>query len=102
MDPSTFYCKPSWCEINLDCITENCRSIKNWIGERTILMAVVKGNGYGHGSVFVANAALEGGASRLAVARVDEGIQLRKAGIRAPILVLGYVPPDEMEEAITW
>jgi alanine racemase len=96
------YGKPNWVEIDLDAIAYNCRQIKKWIGEKTELMAVVKGNAYGHGAVMVSKTALENGATRLAVARVDEGIQLRKAGVEAPILVLGYVPVDEMEEVVRW
>ena len=96
------YGKPNWVEIDLDAIAYNCRQIKKWIGEKTELMAVVKGNAYGHGAVMVSKTALENGATRLAVARVDEGIQLREAGVEAPILVLGYVPVDEMEEVVRW
>lgn len=55
-------------------------------------MAVVKANAYGHGSVEVARHALEHGASELAVASVEEAVVLRKAGIKAPILVLGFTP----------
>ncbi len=56
--------------------------------------AVVKANGYGHGAVFAARAALSGGADSLGVALVDEGIELRQAGITAPILVMSEVPAD--------
>ncbi len=58
-------------------------------------MAVVKANAYGHGAVAVAAAALGAGAARLGVACVDEAVQLRAAGIGAPILVLGHTPPHE-------
>ena len=64
------------------------------------LCAVVKADGYGHGSVDVARAALAGGASWLAVALVEEGRVLREAGIGAPILVLSEPPPDVMAEAL--
>jgi alanine racemase len=57
-------------------------------------MAVVKANGYGHGSVEVAREALRSGAQYLAVARINEAIPLRKAGLEAPILIFGYSPPD--------
>ena len=96
------YGKPNWAEIDLDAIAFNCRQIKKWIGEDTELMAVIKGNAYGHGAVPVARVALENGATRFAAARVDEGVQLRKAGIDAPILVLGYVPAEEMETVVKW
>jgi alanine racemase len=63
-------------------------------------MAVVKANGYGHGAVPAARAALEGGASWLAVSSVLEGLELRKAGIREPILNLGYTPPAALSAAV--
>jgi len=63
-------------------------------------MAVVKANGYGHGAVPAARAALDGGASWLAVSSVPEGLELRKAGIREPILNLGYTPPAALSAAV--
>ena len=63
-------------------------------------MAVVKANGYGHGAVPAARAALEGGATGLAVSSVPEGIELRKAGFEEPILNLGYTPPTALSAAI--
>ena len=62
--------------------------------------AVVKADGYGHGSVPVARAALAGGASMLGVALVAEGAELRAAGIDAPILVLSQPSPDEVDELV--
>lgn len=96
------YGKPNWAEIDLDAIAHNCREIKKWIGDKTELAAVIKGNAYGHGIAMVAKTALENGATRFAAARVDEGIVVRKAGIEAPIFVLGYVPAEEMETAVKW
>jgi len=96
------YGKPNWVEIDLDAIAHNCREIKKWIGEKTELAAVIKGNAYGHGIAMVAKTALENGATRFAAARVDEGVVVRKAGIEAPILVLGYVPAEEMENVVKW
>jgi alanine racemase len=63
-------------------------------------MAVVKANGYGLGALQVAAAALEGGASWLGVACMDEAVQLRRAGYAGPFLVLSYVAPDEAEAAL--
>jgi alanine racemase len=65
-------------------------------------MAVVKANGYGHGSVMVARKALTSGASYLAVSSVDEAIELRDEGINAPILVLGYTPPGSADVLIAY
>ena len=63
-------------------------------------MAVVKANGYGLGAVEIARAALEGGATWLAVACVDEGVQLRLAGFACPVLLLGYVQPGEAKRVV--
>lgn len=63
-------------------------------------MAVVKADGYGHGSVEVAKSAIKAGADYIAVAILDEALILRRAGIDAPILVLGYTPPESVKTAI--
>jgi alanine racemase len=84
---------PVWAEVDLDAIAHNVAAIKAHVGERVILMAVVKANGYGHGAEPVARASLESGASWLAVNRLGEGVGLRRAGFDAPILVMGYTPP---------
>jgi len=69
---------------------------------RAEVMAVVKANAYGHGAVEVSKTALSNGAARLAVARTAEGGQLRKAGIGAPVLVLGYTPVSLIYEVIDY
>ena len=71
--------------------------LRRRIGPRRLLYAVVKANAYGHGAELIAPAALEAGADRLAVAAVNEAISLRQAGVRAPILLLGYTPPEMAE-----
>ncbi len=91
---------PSWVEVDLDAIEANVRNIKAFIGEKVELIAVVKANAYGHGAVPVAKTALEAGASRLAVARVSEGVELRQAGIEAPILVMNYITLAEIPQAV--
>lgn len=87
-------------EIDLSAIRHNVRLLCRHVGAGVRLMAVVKANAYGHGAVPVARAALEAGASWLGVASVAEGIALRDAGLRAPILVLGYTPPTLAAEAL--
>lgn len=82
-----------WAEIDLDAISSNIRALRSMTAEGTRFMAVVKADAYGHGAVAVARQALAAGADRLAVARLDEGIALRRAGIQAPVLVFGYTPP---------
>lgn len=91
--------RDTWAEISLDAIANNVKMFKKYIRSNTKLMAVVKADGYGHGAVEVAKAALEAGANYLAVAFLDEAIQLRDAGIEVPLLVLGYTGIHS-EEAI--
>jgi len=89
--------RPTVVEIDLDAVRHNVGLIKP---EEAELMAVVKADGYGHGAVPVARATLEGGASRLGVALVEEGLALREAGIAAPILVMTECPPGSEKEAL--
>lgn len=84
----------SWVEIDLGAIRHNIRQYRNRLSKTTRLLAVVKADAYGHGAVKVARCALEEGASYLAVATLDEGIELREAGVIAPILILSE-PPEE-------
>ena len=89
--------RPTVAQIDLDAVRHNVRSL---VPGRAELMAVVKANGYGHGAVPVAGAALEAGATWLGVALVEEGVRLRDAGIAAPILVLTEFPPGSEAEAL--
>jgi len=92
----------TWAEIDLDAIALNAASLKAHAGGKAELMVTVKANAYGHGAVPVARAAMEGGATRLAVHRTLEGVQLRQAGITAPILIMGYTLPAESERIVRW
>ena len=89
--------RPTVVEVDLEAVRHNVRRLKP---PRTELMAVVKADGYGHGDVPVARAALEAGATWLGVALVEEGIGLREAGIEAPVLVLSEFPHGAEEEAL--
>jgi alanine racemase len=82
----------TWLEVDLDAIRGNCRWLARRAGKE--LMAVVKANGYGHGALPVAEAALAAGATWLGVATVAEGLALRHGNIQAPILVLGPTEPE--------
>ena len=93
---------PTWVEINLDAIVNNVKNIKKLIGEKTELMAVVKGNAYGHDILEVSSVVLNNGATRLAVARLEEGIFLRKAGITVPILILGLTLKQQAELLVSY
>ena len=92
--------RPNWAEINLDHIAHNVRLLRGRTAPGARFMAVVKADGYGHGAAEVARTALENGAEWLAVAIVDEGVLLRREGFAAPILVLGYTPPEQAERAV--
>ena len=92
----------TWAEIDLDAIAHNARELKRFVGEKTELTAVVKADGYGHGAVQVAETALDNGASRLAVNRALEGVQLRQAGITTPVLIMGYTLPAQAETVVRW
>jgi len=84
----------TWAEIDLSAYAHNIRELKRVTQRQARLMAVVKANGYGHGAQEVARTALQNGAEYLGVARLHEAVELRKAGLAAPILILGYSSPD--------
>ncbi|MPZ72346.1 MAG: alanine racemase [Nitriliruptorales bacterium] len=92
--------RPTWAEIDLDAIADNVAALKTQAAAPQ-LMAVVKANGYGHGAVPAARAAVAGGADWLAVALAEEGRQLRDAGIDTPILVMTEPPPEAVNELLT-
>lgn len=100
MTPVTAGMRPTHAEVDLGAIAHNVRELKRLTRPETGFMAVVKANGYGHGAVPVAQAALAAGAGWLGVAVVEEGIQLRQAGIAAPILVLGPILPEQAPVAV--
>ena len=89
--------RPTFVQVDLDAIRHNAAALKP---PHAQLMAVVKADAYGHGDAAVARAALEGGATWLGVALVEEGVGLRDAGIDAPILVLSELPPGSERDAV--
>ena len=93
--------RPTWLEIDLDAIRSNVRTLVAEVAPAA-LCAVVKADGYGHGDVPVAQAALEAGAQVLAVALVEEGVRLREAGITAPVLILSQPPLDSVTRINRW
>ena len=92
----------TWAEIDLNAYAHNITELKRITRKGARLMAVVKANGYGHGAIEVARKALENGAQYLGVARINEAVQLRTAGLDAPILIFGYTPPDLAETLIRY
>ena len=91
-----------WAEIDLKAIAHNVAELRRITQLESKLMAVVKSNGYGHGAVEVAECALQNGADTLGVARIEEGIQIREAGIRAPILIFGYTLPERAADLLKY
>lgn len=85
-------------KINLDNLKQNFLNLKKFVGDDIKFCALIKANAYGHGSVEIAKSYAEFGADYLAVARVNEGEELRKNGIKLPILLLGY--SDEVKKAL--
>lgn len=86
--------------VDLDRLEANIHSIRETAGPGLDLLAVVKASAYGHGSVEVARSALQCGAAMLGVARIEEGLELRRSGVTAPILVIGPPNVAEIDQAI--
>jgi alanine racemase len=91
--------RPAWAEIDVAAITHNARVLSALV-QPSKLLAVVKAHGYGHGAPSVANAALAGGAIGLAVALIDEGMELRRHGVHGPILLLSECGADAVDDAV--
>ena len=89
----------AWAEVDPTAIEHNVAVVRSVVGG-VPMWAVVKADGYGHGALVAADAALRGGASGLCVALVHEGVQLREAGVSAPVLVFGEQPPAELDAAV--
>ncbi len=92
--------RPTHAVVDLSAIASNVAGIRDRIGPDRHLMAVVKADAYGHGSIRVAKTALEHGADCLGVAIPEEGYALRRAGIDAPILVFGFIQPQEASKVV--
>jgi alanine racemase len=92
--------RPTFAVVDLDALASNIAALRSIVGPDVVLTSVVKANGYGHGAIPIAKAAAEAGADELAVATVDEGVQLRAAGIETPILVMGAIGKVEAARAI--
>ena len=90
----------AWAEIDLTALRQNARAFQDVLARGTQLMAVVKADGYGHGAVACANTLQRAGVQQLAVATVEEGIELREAGISLPILILNEPPITSVDELV--
>ena len=100
MEKSNRYFRDTVALVDLDAIAHNVNQFRRRLPDDCRLMAAVKANAYGHGSVPVSRAALAAGATDLAVAFLDEALELRAGGITAPILVLGHISERGIEPAL--
>lgn len=91
---------PVWAEINLDKLEHNIHEVTRVVKKETLICAVVKADGYGHGAPEIAKTLLKNGADRLAVATVPEALRLRRFGIKVPIIVLGYTDESWGEDIL--
>lgn len=92
--------RDSWVEINIENLAHNAKEIRKNVPLETKLLAVVKADSYGHGSIMLAPTLLASGFDMLGVASIDEGAELRNAKINCEILVLGAVPVWAVESAV--
>lgn len=92
--------RPVWAEIHLDRLTHNMNEIRKHIPKNTQICAVIKANGYGHGAVHISRHLETIGVERMAVATLTEAIELRNAGYKKNLMVLGYTPDDSVVYAV--
>ena len=90
----------TWATVDLDALAHNVRTIRGVLPETAAFMAVVKADAYGHGAVAVAEAAIDAGAAWLGVATPEEAVQLRAAGIRTAVLILGPTPAAALPQVV--
>ncbi len=92
----------TWAQIDLGAIAHNVGELRRLTHPDARLMAIVKADAYGHGAIRVTRAALASGADALGVARIDEGIELRRAGVEAPLLIMGHTLPGRAVDLIRY
>jgi alanine racemase len=92
--------RPTYAAVDLAALRRNFRALKSRLQSGVRMLAIIKADAYGHGATAVGRALEQAGADMFGVALVEEGVALRKAGIRTPILVMGIAPEDEVVEAM--
>lgn len=102
LDPPLTIPRATFAEIHLDSFRNNLLNLRSIVGQKVKIMAVVKADAYGHGAVPCAKAAISAGADYLGVGILEEGIELRQNEITAPILVLGSIFQDEIEDLVQY
>lgn len=86
--------KRTWAQIDLDAAAHNFKEIRRYVGNRSMVCCVIKADAYGHGAVRMAEEYEALGADWLALSNIEEALQVRRAGIKLPLLVLGYTPAE--------
>lgn len=94
------FLKRTWAEINLNNINENYKAIRGYVNAQSKIMAIVKADAYGHGVSIIAKELETAGADYFGVSNIEEAMQLRNCGIKKPILILGFTPPEYTAELI--
>ena len=94
--------RATFAEINLESFRYNLRSIKSFVGPAVRTMAIIKADAYGHGATQCARAAIKENVEYLGVGIIQEGIELRESGITSPILILGGIYPNEIDDLIKY
>jgi alanine racemase len=95
---TTLQGRPTACFVDLNALVWNFRQIRDRVGPQVKVLSMVKANGYGHGAPAIAKALAEEGTEAFGVATLEEGVELRQAGIRVPILVLAGAYPDQLDQ----
>ena len=94
--------RPVWVEINLDNLGHNVREIKKYIKPKTQVMAVIKADAYGHGSLGIIETLKKEDINKFAVAVLSEAIEIRNIFKEIQIILLGYTPDANLDEVIRW
>ena len=94
------FLKRTWCEINLNAINNNYNEIKKIINKDTKIMSIVKADAYGHGVKYISKELDKLGTDWFGVSNLEEALQLRDTGIKKPVLILGYTPPEHVASIV--
>ncbi len=92
--------RPTWVEIDLHSIKKNLATVKSIVGDSVSILAIVKADAYGHGAVTVSKTLINNGVNKLGVATLEEAMELRESGINHPIIILGGIQKDEIDDVI--
>jgi alanine racemase len=94
--------RPTWVEIDLNALRHNLLAIRKWVGPQIKILGIVKADAYGHGDYEVSRVLLNNGVEMLGIAILEEGIQLRDKGIKAPLLILGGIFEEQIDTVIQY